>query len=108
MMIRQSSLAPIALSLLLHACGGGGGGTPTPDARPGSGADAGPIGGAGTINGVVSDIGTGARVSGATVSGGGRSTTTDASGQFTLTGLAAGNVSVSITKTGYAPGFANG
>jgi hypothetical protein len=85
----------------LLACGGGGGG-PMPDAAPPSS-----TGGSGSINGIVSDIGTGVRVAGATVTGGGQTTTTDVQGAFTLTGLAAGTVSVSITKDGYAPGFAN-
>jgi hypothetical protein len=67
-----------------------------------------PTQGAGTINGIVSDIGTGARLSGAAVSGGGQSATTDAKGEFTLAGLAAGNVTLSISKSGYAPGYANG
>jgi hypothetical protein len=64
--------------------------------------------GAGSINGFVSDIGTGARLSGAAVSGGGQSATTDANGEFTLTGLTAGTVNLTITKTGYAAGYANG
>jgi hypothetical protein len=64
--------------------------------------------GAGTINGFVSDIGTGARLSGAAVSGGGQSATTDANGEFTLTGLTAGTVNLTIGKSGYAPGYANG
>jgi hypothetical protein len=64
--------------------------------------------GAGSINGIVTDIGTGARIMGAMVSGGGQTTTNDAQGQFTLSGLATGAVSLSISKTGYAPGFANG
>ena len=94
----------IVLCCVLFACGGGGGGGggggPMPDAAPSPGA-------AGSINGIVSDIGTGVRVAGATVTGGGQTTTTDVQGAFTLTGLAAGTVSVSITKDGYAPGFAS-
>ena len=93
----------LVLVSVVVACGGGGG----------TGGDAGPpdggqVSGAGTINGIVSDIGTGARVSGATVTGGGQTATTDDRGQFTLAGLAAGTVQVSITRTGYAPSFASG
>ena len=69
--------------------------------------DSGTSGGSGVVTGVVTDIGTGARVSGATVSGGGKSTTTDAQGGFSLNGLASGAVELSISKTGYAPGYAN-
>jgi Carboxypeptidase regulatory-like domain len=93
----------LVLVSVLVACGGGGGGGQT-DAGP----DGGQVSGAGTINGIVSDIGTGARVSGATVTGGGQTATTDDRGQFTLAGLAAGNVSLSITRSGYAPSFASG
>src|SRR5215470_5344941 len=99
----------LALSTVLAACGGGdnqpGG---NPDSPIGSHVDGGTVGGAGSVNGIVSDIGTGARIAGASVSGGGKSTTTDSSGQFTLDGLATGNVSISISKDGYAPSFANG
>src|SRR5262245_30786808 len=90
------------ISLLAAACGDddddGGDNNNNPDAAP--------IDEAGTVIGVVSDIGTGGRVSGATVSGGGKTATTDERGEFVLTGVAAGEVSVSIEKEGYAPGFA--
>lgn len=94
----------IVLCCVLFACGGGGGGGggSMPDAAPPP-----TSGGSGSINGIVSDIGTGVRVPGATVTAGGQTTNTDVQGAFTLTGLAAGTVSVSITKDGYAPGFAN-
>jgi len=93
----------LVLSCFAVACGGGGGGGGSmPDAPP----DSPPVGGAGTINGIVSDIGTGARVAGASVTGGGKSTTTDNQGAFTLAGLASGNVELSIAKPGYAPSFA--
>lgn len=69
--------------------------------------DSGTSGGSGVVTGVVTDIGTGARVSGASVSGGGKSTTTDAQGGFTLNGLASGAVELSISKSGFAPGYAN-
>ncbi|HMG21364.1 MAG TPA: carboxypeptidase-like regulatory domain-containing protein [Kofleriaceae bacterium] len=83
------------------ACGGGD--------KPMTGPDGGstmPGAGAGSINGIVSDIGTGARVAGATVTGGGQTATTDASGEFTLTGLASGKINISISKAGFAPSFA--
>lgn len=57
----------------------------------------------GTVNGIVTDIGTGARIASVQVSGGGQSVTTDANGEFTLTGL--GAVNLSFSKTDYAPGF---
>jgi hypothetical protein len=44
------------------------------------------------VTGVVSDIGTGVRISGASVSGGGKNATTDAQGGFSLTGLVSGAV----------------
>jgi hypothetical protein len=69
--------------------------------------DAGGSGGTGVVTGVVSDIGTGVRIAGATVSGGGKNATTDAQGGFSLTGLASGAVELSIAKSGYAPGYAN-
>ena len=69
--------------------------------------DAGGNAGSGVVTGVVSDIGTGVRIAGATVSGGGKNATTDAQGGFSLTGLASGAVELSITKSGYAPGYAN-
>ncbi len=59
------------------------------------------------VTGIVSDIGTGVRIAGATVSGGGKTATTDAQGGFSLSALASGAVEVSVTKSGYAPGFAN-
>jgi hypothetical protein len=64
-------------------------------------------GGAGTVAGLVSDISTGARLSNVTVSDGTHSTTTDAQGEFTLSGLASGTTKLSLTKEGYAPGYAN-
>lgn len=95
-----AGLAVFAAALLcqnLAACGGGGGSGPavvTP-AEPG------------TVYGIVTDIGSGARVVGALVSGGGKTATTDAKGTFSLSGLAAGNVNLSITMADYAPGFAS-
>lgn len=62
--------------------------------------------GPGTVTGLVMDSSTGAGISGATVSAGGRSTTTDGRGYFSLGGLDGGKVTLSINKTGFAPGFA--
>src|SRR5262249_32756006 len=39
---------------------------------------------------------------------GGQSTTTDARGAFSLNGLATGAVVLSVSMSGYAPGYANG
>jgi hypothetical protein len=63
--------------------------------------------GPGTVYGVVTDIGNGAPLAGAVVTGGGQSATTDARGTFTLAGLVAGNVNLSISNKNYAPGFAS-
>jgi hypothetical protein len=62
---------------------------------------------AGTVYGIVTDIGTGAGVPGATVTGGGKSTTTDDQGAFELDGLDAGDVTVAISADGYAPAYAD-
>src|SRR6478752_5183757 len=61
----------------------------------------------GTVYGIVTDIGTGAAVAGAEVTGGGQSTTTDAKGTFSLEGLDEGEVTLSINVEGYAPAFAS-
>src|SRR6478735_11831096 len=61
----------------------------------------------GTVFGIVTDIGTGAAVAGAEVTGGGQSTTTDAKGTFSLEGLDEGEVTLSINVEGYAPAFAS-
>src|SRR4051794_6104134 len=111
-------LVNVALFGQFLACGGGSGGTPTnPDggvtadgAKAADGAsttDGGPppAGGMGTVYGIVTDIGTGARIPGATVSGGGGNAITDAQGTFTLTGLQAGEITVSISAKDYAPGY---
>lgn len=59
----------------------------------------------GSISGTVKDAGTQAAISGATVSvSGGPSTTTNASGVYTLSGLAAGTYTVNASKTGYVSG----
>jgi len=91
----------VSVLMLLAACSSG-----SPPGNNGT-PDSGNPGGSGVVTGIVSDIGTGVRIAGATVSGGGKSGTTDAQGGFSLTGLASGAVELSITKSGYAPGFAN-
>ena len=56
----------------------------------------------GTISGTVTDGATGSPISGASVSTGGRSTTTSASGAYTLTDIAAGDAQVTVAASGYA------
>jgi hypothetical protein len=96
MIISRACIASLILCCALGACSGGGSSsnqTPGPSGR-------------GTVNGMVTDIGTGGRVPGANVSGGGQSAVADSRGEFTLSGLATGTVSISVTATGFAPGFA--
>src|SRR5262249_1126516 len=68
-----------------------GGSTPPPPPPPGSG----------TITGKVTNISTGAVVSGATVSYSGGSTTSNTSGIYTLSSVAAGTYKVTAARTGY-------
>ena len=56
----------------------------------------------GSISGSITDSGTAAPIGGATVSSGGRSTTTNASGAYTLPNVAAGEAQVTIAASGYA------
>jgi hypothetical protein len=56
----------------------------------------------GTISGTVTDGATTSPIQGATVSTGGRSTTTDASGAYTLSDIAAGEAQVTVAASGYA------
>lgn len=91
----------VVLAALLGACGGGGGG------GGGAGTPGTPTGG-GTINGLVTDFATGARLAGVSVTGGGKSVTTDSNGAFTLSGFASGvTVAVTMDKSGYALGHGN-
>ena len=61
-----------------------------------------PTAGAGTISGTVTNASAGAPIANATVTdSGGASTTTNASGIYTLAGLAAGNHTVTATASGY-------
>jgi len=78
--------------------GGKGGGSEPPLVTPAE---------PGTVYGIVTDIGTGAGVPGAEVTGGGRSTTTDEKGTFSLEGLDAGDLTLAISIEGYAPAFAS-
>ena len=57
--------------------------------------------GSGTIAGKITNISTGAAVSGTTVSYSGGSATSDASGNYTLSNVAAGTYKVTATHTGY-------
>lgn len=98
----------------------GTGGRAATGGRPGSGGES-PEGGdggsaepplvtpqePGTVYGIVTDIGTGAGVPGATVEGGGQSTTTDEQGTFELDGLDEGELTLSISAEDYAPAFAS-
>src|SRR6185503_1880723 len=86
---------------ILLACGSSSSGPAPMNTGTGGGPS-----GSGTLYGIVSDIGTAARLAGVKVSGGGQTATTDAQGTFTLTGLAAGSVNVSAASDDYAPGFA--
>jgi Carboxypeptidase regulatory-like domain len=72
------------------ATGGGGGSTPPPPTT-------------GSVAGKVTDAGTTAGIAGATVSAGATSTTTDASGNYTLAALTAGTYTVNASAAGYAP-----
>lgn len=98
-------MIPAAVLVVLVGCGGSSGNNNgNPDAGGNNNNN-----NSGSVTGVVTDIGTSAPISGAAVSGGGgASATTDARGAFTLTGLASGPVVLSISKNGYAPGYANG
>src|SRR5262249_56889880 len=55
----------------------------------------------GTITGQVTNLGTGGAISGATVSWSGGTTTSDAAGNYTLTNVTPGTVSITGTATGY-------
>ncbi len=61
----------------------------------------------GTLQGTVSDSSTTNPVSGATVTAGSSSTTSDGSGQYTLSSLVAGNYTVTASAQGYASGSAS-
>ncbi|HTP51794.1 MAG TPA: hypothetical protein VMK42_13960 [Anaeromyxobacteraceae bacterium] len=95
--LRAVCVVTLCLAVGLGACksssgSGGGGGTTT---------------GAGTVVGVVFDIGTGSRLSGVTVAGGGQTASTGSDGQFTFTNLAGSSVPLTFSLANYAPGYAN-
>ena len=62
--------------------------------------------GAGTLVGIVTDVKTGARLAGVTVSFAGQTLTTDAGGQYAAANLAQGPIQVTFARDGYAPGYA--
>jgi Carboxypeptidase regulatory-like domain/Calcineurin-like phosphoesterase len=70
--------------------------TPTPSPTP-------TPGGTGTISGKVTNVSTSGAVSGATVSVSGHSTTSDSSGNYTLSSLTPGTYTVSLSKSGWLP-----
>jgi hypothetical protein len=99
----------LALSALLAACpGGGDGGGGGNNGGGNGGGNNGGSSAANAVGGVVSDIGNGATLSGATVKrvGGTETALTDARGQFLFTNLPAGTVNFSVSVDGYAPGYA--
>ncbi|MCS7068000.1 MAG: DUF4249 family protein [Meiothermus sp.] len=91
----KKTLGLVALLGVLVACGGdnNGGGNTAPSAPN-------------TVAGLVTDIGSGVRLSGVTVRvvGSSRTTTTDNRGEFILQNLPAGLVKLDFEKAGYAPG----
>ena len=64
--------------------------------------------GVNAVTGVVTDVSSGTRLKGVdvTVIGGDQSVTTDARGEFVITGLPEGVVNLELSKAGYAAGFA--
>jgi len=84
----------LTLGIGLAACSGDGGG--------GGGGGL----GAGSVSGLVMDINTGTGLSGVAITAGDKTATTDSRGYFSVTGLATGPVTVSASKSGYAPGYA--
>ncbi len=73
--------------------------TPTPTRTVTPNATATTVGGG--VEGLVRNASNGQAISGATVSGGGRTAATDASGRYQLTGLAAGSTQVTASATGF-------
>lgn len=91
----------LGLTVALVACPGEGNGGNNGGNNGGSSA-------ANAVGGVVSDIGSGAKLSGVTVKrvGGVETAVTDVRGEFLFTKLPAGTVNFSVNQTGYAPGYA--
>jgi hypothetical protein len=124
----RSLPVPVVLCALMAAACSGGDSKPESNAGSGaagshasagkSGGSAGKSGGvkvpenlpsaAHTIAGVISDVASGARIANAEVSvvGSDKKVTSNASGEFAFDDLPEGMVSLSISKDGYAPGFA--
>lgn len=94
-------LGLISIATLVVACGGGGGGDPVGTTPQGTG------GGSGSANGVVMDAKTGQRIQNAAISSDGKTTTTDANGEFTLSGLVAGTAVITIAATDYTTSYEN-
>lgn len=86
----------------------GNGGKPSTAPGKGSNQTPGDELGENTVTGVVTDVRTGARLAGVevTVVGGDKSVTSDAHGEFAISGLEEGLVNLELKKEGYAPGFA--
>src|SRR2546423_1730097 len=78
---------------LLISCSGGHE-SPTSPPPPGGG-------GAANLRGVITTIGTTNPVAGAAASAGGQSSTTGSDGRYSLTGLTATSVTLTITRSGY-------
>src|SRR5688572_1566084 len=81
--------------LLTVACGGNGGSSPTSPSP-------GPSVTTGTITGRVSNSANNSAIAGATVSTGGRSTTTDGGGNYRLDNITFGSISLRATASGFA------
>lgn len=99
--------AVLGLMVALVACPGGGG-NGGGNGGNGGGSSGGGSSAANAVGGVVSDIGSGAKLGGVTVKlvGGAQTATTDARGEFLFTKLPAGTVNFSVELPGYAPGYA--
>jgi Carboxypeptidase regulatory-like domain len=75
------------------------------DARAPDGGDATVPSGSGVLAGLVTDVQTGGALAGVAVSAGTASTSSDANGRYTLTGLPVGPLVVTLTLSAYAPGY---
>lgn len=93
----------LAVSVIVAACGGGGGSGDD----GGGGGNPPPAGDQNVVRGVVSESGTGLRLAGVTVSGGGQTVQTSANGEYAISLPAGENVVLSFGKSGYAPSFDN-
>jgi uncharacterized protein YfaP (DUF2135 family) len=92
-----TALKPIADSCLVDPLPGVPGAEPTETVPAGSA----------TVTGLVRNATTGQPLSGAVVSGGGRTTVAGSDGSFTLTGLPFGVVMITATLPGFIPDIAN-